>query len=320
MAMVFEFTGVGKRYGRQVALDDVSFRGERGRVVALLGENGAGKTTALRILLGLERPTAGITSVLDIDSQRHGEEIRRRVGYVPDRPALYDWMTVGEVGWFTAGFYPTGFQGRYRELVAQYGLPEDRKLKALSKGMLAKVSLALALAPEPELLVLDEPTSGLDPLVRREFLESMVDVAAAGRTVLLSSHQIAEVERVADSVIVLRQGKLVLDAELRDLKDGVRLVTITTAAGDDVEPKLPEGITVLAAQRRGVQWQMLVRARRPQLLDELEDRPDVRDVRIDTLSLEEMFVTLMRPKARLPVPTEPADTDSEGVLTEEVLP
>jgi ABC-2 type transport system ATP-binding protein len=210
MSTVFQLHQVTKRYGDSRALDNVSVVGKPGQVIALLGENGAGKTTSLKILLGLILADSGLSRVLGLDSRTQGPEIRRRVGYVPDRPALYDWMTVEEIGWFAAGFYPLGFEARFRRQTEQFQLPGSRRIRELSKGMQAKVSLALAMAHEPELLILDEPTSGLDPLVRREFLESMVDVAASGRTVLLSSHQIGEVERVADTVLVLRQGQLVL--------------------------------------------------------------------------------------------------------------
>ena len=203
MSSLFEIQDITKRFKQHAALDNVSLRGEQGQVIALLGENGAGKTTLLKILLGLLAPDGGASRVLGLDSQTHGAEIRRRVGYMPDRPALYEWMTVREIGWFAAGFYPLGYQDRYEEIVQKFSLP-DLPIKSLSKGMQGKVSLALAMAHEPELLVLDEPTSGLDPLVRREFLESMIDIASEGRTVLLSSHQIAEVERVADVVAILR--------------------------------------------------------------------------------------------------------------------
>ena len=210
MSTTFEMHRVTKVYGNRAALKNVSLTGSAGQVIALLGENGAGKTTAIKILLGLIPPDGGAARVLGMDSQAHGGEIRRRVGYMPDRPALYEWMTVEEIGWFAAGFHPIGYRQRYNELVRRFRLPAERPIKSLSKGMQGKVSLALAMAHEPQLLVLDEPTSGLDPLVRREFLESMVDVAAAGRTVLLSSHQIAEVERVADTIAIIREGRLVL--------------------------------------------------------------------------------------------------------------
>ena len=165
--------------------------------------------------------------MLGLDSRREGFEIRRRVGYLPERPTLYEWMTAAEIGWFTAGFYPDGFEFEFRRLVEGFRVPLDRKLSQMSKGMRAKVALSLAMAHQPELLILDEPTSGLDTMVRREFLESMVDVAAAGRTVLLSSHQIGEVERVADIVAIVHAGRVLLVERLEEIKRTTRQVTVT---------------------------------------------------------------------------------------------
>ena len=304
MTAIFEFQQVTKRFGKQTALDQVSFAGHSGEVVALLGENGAGKTTALKILLGLLPPDSGTPRVMGLDSQVHGAEIRRRVGYMPDRPALYEWMTVAEIGWFAAGFYPLGYQPRYQHLIQRFELPNDKPIKSLSKGMQGKVSLALAMAHEPELLVLDEPTSGLDPLVRREFLESMVDVAAAGRTVLLSSHQMTEVERVADKIAIFRGGRLVLFEPLEVLKSHVHEVVITLDGVETIPPELPAGATLLAAQRQDRQWQLLVRD-----LDEsgrisLSANPMHLDLEMRTPSLEQIFVSCMR--MTLETPTESA--------------
>ena len=141
--------------------------------------------------------------------------MRRRTGYVPEVPVLYDWMTVAEIGWFAAGFHLDSAGNDdglpvplHRAGAAASTCRRRKKIKALSKGMRAKVSLSLALASDPSLLILDEPTSGLDVLVRRDFLESMVDLAGAGRTVLLSSHQIGEVERVASHVAILHRGQV----------------------------------------------------------------------------------------------------------------
>ena len=222
---------VTKLFGNTAALNEVSYAVPTGTVFALLGENGAGKTTTIKLLLGLEEPTAGKLEVLGLDCERNGDEIRRRVGYVPERPALYEWMTAAEIGWFTAGFYPEPYEHEYRKLLEQFRVPPERKISQMSKGMRAKVSLSLSLAHQPELLILDEPTSGLDTLVRREFLESMVDIAAAGRTVFLSSHQIGEVERVADIVAIMREGELLVVESLDTLKCQVTELTITTNAG-----------------------------------------------------------------------------------------
>src|SRR6266700_2091831 len=284
MEAVIRLQNVTKRYGSQTALDRVTLEVPAGVVCALLGENGAGKTTAIKILLGLTDADEGQATVLGIDSARHGQMVRSRVGYVPERPTLYEWMTVSEIGWFTAGFYGSGFFERYLKLASGYQLPLKRKIKSLSKGMRAKVSLSLALAHEPELLILDEPTSGLDTLVRREFLEGMVDIAAAGRTVLLSSHQIGEVERVADIVAILRAGKLLLVERLETLKDQIREPNITLAADTSAVP--PISGQILSERRHRQQWQGLVRGMNEATLAALEGHENVGELRIRTPSLE----------------------------------
>lgn len=168
MSTVVEATGLTKGFRGCDALQGVDLKVPAGVVFALLGENGAGKTTLIRILTGFLPADAGRARILDLDCQTQSMQIRRRVGYVSDAPALYDWMTAEQIGWFTSAFYPDGFQLRYRELIAQFEVPLSRKLKRLSKGQRAKVALALAVAHEPDLLILDEPTGGLDPLVRRQ--------------------------------------------------------------------------------------------------------------------------------------------------------
>jgi len=239
MNPVIRFQNTSKRFGKTVALDDVSFDIPAGVVCAVLGANGAGKSTAIRVLLGLDDPDSGSTEVLGMNSRTHALEIRSRVGYVADQPPLYDWMTVEEIGWFAAGFYPTGYQSEYESLLKKFDLAADQKISGLSKGMRAKVALSLAMAHRPELLILDEPTSGLDPLVRREFLESMIDVSAEGRTVLLSSHQVAEVERVADMVAILINGKLVCLERLEDLKRSTQEVVLSLPDESSAPPTMP---------------------------------------------------------------------------------
>ncbi|HTQ38783.1 MAG TPA: ABC transporter ATP-binding protein [Pirellulales bacterium] len=305
MPPVITLAGITKRYGTQTALDRVSLDVQPGTVCALLGENGAGKTTAIRILLGLTAPDEGAATVLGHDSTKQGQAVRSLVGYVPERPTLYEWMKVSEIGWFTSGFYPSGFYQRYLKLAAGYKLPLNRKIKHLSKGMRAKVSLSLALAHEPELLILDEPTSGLDTLVRREFLEGMVDIAAAGRTVLLSSHQIGEVERVADVVAIIRSGKLLLVEQLDALKDQIRELSLTLA---DSVNKLPQlGGQILSQRLHRHQWQVLVRGLGEAELTALGEQPGVEELRIRTPSLEEMFVAYLQTGQTQsePVPAEP---------------
>jgi ABC-2 type transport system ATP-binding protein len=291
MESVIQLRGVTKRYGTQTALDRVSLDVPHGVVFALLGENGAGKTTLIRVALELTEPDAGEATVLGLPSRSQGLEIRRAVGYVSERPTLYDWMSVDEIGWFTAGFYPDGFLARYRGMIDSFNLRSQQKLKSLSKGQRAKVGLALALGHDPELLILDEPTSGLDAIVRREFLESMVDRAASGKTVFLSSHQIGEVERVAEIVAILRGGQMLLVERLDVLKQQIREITFVLP--DETPP--PElGGEVLGRRHRAHQWQVLVRNAEPTAIDRLRNDPTVSGLEIRAPTLEEIFVAYMQ--------------------------
>lgn len=305
-APVIRFHEVTKRFGQLVALDKVSLEVHPGQVFALLGENGAGKTTAIKIMLGLENADVGTSEVLGFESRSDGLCIRQRVGYVPESPTLYDWMTVDEIGWFAAGFYPDGFQQRFQQQASQFGLPRQKHLKSLSKGMRSKVVLSLALAHDPSLLVLDEPTSGLDALVRREFLESMVELAAAGRTVFLSSHQIAEVERVADVVAMVREGKVLLVERLDALKVDTREVIVTfddPQQADQLDVPWP----VLGVRTKGRQQSYLVRDWDESRVNDLQQAAGVNSVDNRAPTLEEIFVAYMQ-SDRITEPRDQLDT------------
>ena len=153
---VIRLDGISKRFGQTVALDNVSLTIPPGQVFAILGENGAGKTTAIRILLGLERADAGSAEVLGLLSAKQGRGIRSRVGYVAESPSLYPWMTVRETGWFAAGFYSDErYLENFCQQISHFRVPIAKKIKSLSKGMRSKVSLALALAHDPDVLILD---------------------------------------------------------------------------------------------------------------------------------------------------------------------
>jgi len=276
------------------ALREVDLEVPRGTVLALLGENGAGKTTLIQCLTGFLKPNSGSCRVLGLDPATDALEIRRRVGYVADAPALYDWMRVGEIGWFASSFYEEGFLEQYREAIARYEVPEDRKIRHLSKGQRAKVALALALAHDPELLILDEPTSGLDPLVRREFLESMLDRVATGRTVLLSSHQISEVERVADAVAILHQGKFCITESLSQLRDDAAEVTVSLDDPLTQLPPLPRPTQVLSERTEGRQRRVIVRGMTDEGLAQWRTWPGVSDIQVRHATLDELFAACIR--------------------------
>ena len=293
MTVLARLTNVTKKYGKQVALDNLSLEIPSGVVFALLGENGAGKSTTIKILMGLEPATSGTAEVLGMDCRKQGDLIRRKCGYIPESPVLYDWMTVSEIGWFTAGFYDEQFFPKFLQMAASYELPLEKKTGTLSKGGRAKVALALAMASEPQLLVLDEPTSGLDTLVRRQFLESMVDVAATSRTVVLSSHQIAEVERVADHVAIINKGKLLANDTLDNLKSQFERWVVTFSGADNALPELNTRI-ILHEGAGGRRQQLTVHRPDPESLWKLRDHTGVNDVEVHTPTLEEIFVSLLK--------------------------
>ncbi|MFG0290560.1 MAG: ABC transporter ATP-binding protein [Rhodopirellula sp. JB044] len=287
---VVDVQSVTKRFRNTLALDQIDMSVPLGKVFALLGENGAGKTTLLRILTGYLRPDRGSAKVLNHDCASQSEEIRRQIGYVSDSPAMYEWMSASEIGWFASAFYDGAFPRRYDELIAEFQIPIGTKLSVLSKGQRAKVALALAVAHDPELLILDEPTSGLDPIVRRQFLESMVDRAAAGRTVLLSSHQINEVERVADVVAILHAGKLRLVQPLEVLKHQTRIVTATM---DDAEVYCePPCGKVLSEEINGRQRRWVVSQLSDDWRSKFGSEGGVRTVNEVMPTLEEIFVAV----------------------------
>lgn len=294
---VIKLENVTKQFGSVVAMKDVSFEIPPGNVFAMLGENGAGKTTTIRSILGLETPDSGSIEVLGMNPRKDGIEIRRQLGYVPDSPKLYDWMKVSQIAWFSAGFYPDGFAERFMQLAEALELPTEVKIKTLSKGGRAKVALALAMAHRPDLLILDEPTSGLDTLVRRKFLESMVDVAAEGRTVLLSSHQIPEVERVADYVAIVNQGQVRVCERLDVLKQEMEQWVVTLSNPNINLPAL-DGYA-LNHEGLGKRRQLFtVRAPDPNALWTLRDTEGVLEVEVHTPSLEEIFVAYLRSDAK----------------------
>ena len=278
------------RFRGKTALDGLNLRVPKGSVFAFLGDNGAGKTTTMKILTGLAKPDSGRASILGLDCWTRSTDLRHRLGYMPERPRFYDWMTVSAIGWFTASFHRDGFLTRYHEWTDRFGLDPEKKLKHLSKGGYARVGLALALAPDPEVLLLDEPTSGLDLLTRREFLASLVELASTGRTILISSHSIAELEKACTHVGLLREGKMILCATLEELRKQVRRVSLRFAENAPDPSVLG---TVLERNGTGKFWQVLVQDPEPAAVEALRHRPGVTDFEDVPVTLEEVYAALM---------------------------
>jgi ABC-2 type transport system ATP-binding protein len=310
MSAVISLKNINKSFGRNRALVDVSLDVPEGVVFALLGENGAGKTTLIRILTGSVRPDSGSASVQALNCETQSQAIRANTGYVSDNPAMYEWMTAEEIGWFTSAFYDDAFPVRYAETLMSFEVPPSVKLKNLSRGQRAKVALALATAHDPSLLILDEPTSGLDPMVRRQFLESMVDRAALGRTVLLSSHQINEVERVADWIAILHQGELKLVQPLDALRDSTQIVTATLEHAD-ATVVMPRG-TVLSEFKNGRQMRWVVRDLAADWREDFGEDSGVQKLDQHSATLEEIFVAVCDTSAVRPQQAEGEATEPES--------
>ena len=294
-----------KSFGKQLVLDDVCLEVPQGSVFALLGENGAGKSTLIRGLMGYHRFDAGSATVLGLNPQSNTMELRRKVGFVADSPGLYEWMTVAETGWYASGFYSGDFLQRYDQLIRSFGLRPDAKISELSKGMRAKVTLSVTMAFQPQLLILDEPTSGLDPHVRRTFLESMIDMAAAGQTVFVSSHQIHEVERVADWVAILHKGRIAVAAPLEELKNESHVVSFTL---QDALLALPQELTehnVINRRQSGRTVDCLIHGPCDVLVSAIRNHPNIMDVKAIRPNLEELFLGFTQSLERKATPLVP---------------
>ena len=295
MSEMIRVNNVCKRFGKRTVLNNVSFQVPSGVVFALLGENGAGKSTLIKSMLGYNKLDSGNIAVCGLDPVKQPLEIRRKVGYVSDVPGLYEWMTVAQAGWYASGFYPQGFLKTYGERISDFQLPHDAKIRDLSKGMRAKVALSLAMAFDPELLILDEPTSGLDPLVRRSFLESMIDRAAAGQTVFLSSHQIQEVERVADWVAILHQGSLQIVAPLEELKSSISILDFSQRDPLLALPAELDQIEVLHKSQIGRSFHLMVRGLTPEIVASLSQNANLLEVKSIRPNLEELYLGFTQP-------------------------
>jgi ABC-2 type transport system ATP-binding protein len=226
---MIETVDLRKRYEDIEALRGLTLQVPAGSIFGFLGRNGAGKTTTIKILLGMARPTGGDARVfgLPAGTQHTSVEIRRRTGFVSDDKDLYGYMTVEEMVRFTAAFFPQWRADLAQRYLRAFGLPARRKVKALSRGMRTKLALLLALCRGADLLILDEPTSGLDPAMTEEVLQALVaHVSTEAMSVFFSSHQIAEVDQIADRIAIIDRGRTVLSGALDDLRENFRRIQL----------------------------------------------------------------------------------------------
>lgn len=255
---VIETIGLSKTYGTNQAVSSLNLRVASGCITAFLGQNGAGKTTTIKMLLGMMKPSEGEARLFGrkVDATDGSVELRRRVAYVSEGQNLYDYMTVSQIIRFTKSFYPAWCSDTEKALLETYKLPLSRRVKSLSKGMRRKLALLLAFARKPELLILDEPSDGLDPVAVEQLLEMLVAQCSSGTSVFFSSHQISEVERIADRVCMMHEGKLVLDSSMDEVRESYRHIDLVfNALPDERELRTPGVERVVV---RGNQVRMIV--------------------------------------------------------------
>lgn len=293
--------GLTKYYGNRAVVNSLNLRVPRGSVYGLLGRNGSGKSTTLKMLLGFVKPDRGSAEVLGENAFALAPATRTRVAYIAEGHPFLRWMTVGEAINFTKSFYPHWNTELVDQILDHFALPRRAKIRRLSNGQRAQVSLALAVAPDPELLILDDPTLGLDTVVRRDFLESLIQIIQReGRTILISSHILADVERVADRIGIMLDGVLRVDCPTDYFTSSIRKIVLEFPGQP---PAFPVCDGLVSTWRVANRLELVIVGygpRHEQLIDSLEPL----HTEVLNLNLEDAFIEYTRgPRRGLPLLT-----------------
>ena len=284
-----EIRELTRRYGKHEAVHGLSLTVRAGCCYGFFGRNGAGKTTTIKCLLNLLRPESGSVRVLGLDPQCDEVAVKSRLAYVPDAVAFYPWMTVRDTLEYFASFRAHWNRDLENDLLKRFGLNLNQKAASMSKGQKTQLALITAICPEPELLVLDEPTSGLDPIVRREFIETVIGAYQSGdpenRTVFVSTHLISEFEGLIDEFTVIEQGRNLLTMNADDARNRFKKISVRFA-GDAARLALPGALQI---RQNGRSAEILANGNSDKIIAELQkQKPE--DLRCESLSLEEIFV------------------------------
>jgi ABC-2 type transport system ATP-binding protein len=289
---VIELDHLVHKYGRTDAVNELSLSVRPGRCYGFFGRNGAGKTTTIRCLLNLLRPTSGTVRVFGLDPRRSEVEVKSRLAYVPDQVAFYPWMTVRQTLDYLASFRPRWNGGTERELLGQFRLDAGRKVNALSKGQKTQLALIGAVCAEPDLLLLDEPTSGLDPIVRREFIQTVIGAYQGGdpgrRTVFVSTHLITEFEGLIDEFTIVNNGREALTLEADEARSRFQKIHARFAGPPPAIDFLPPN----RISRHGRELEITVNGDAEAVLNRIKSlAPEA--VSLEGLTLEEIFVATL---------------------------
>jgi ABC-2 type transport system ATP-binding protein len=291
---VIEINRLVRRYGRTDAVDGLDLRVDPGRCYGFFGRNGAGKTTTIKCLLNLLRPTSGTVNVFGMNPGRNEVAVKSRLAYVPDYVAFYPWMTVRDTLDYFASFRARWNRETERALIDQFRLDPAKKTSHLSKGQRTQVALVAAVCPEPDLLVLDEPTAGLDPIVRREFIQTVIGAYQDGdpgvRTVFVSTHLISEFEGLIDEFTIIEHGRNVLTMSADVARERYQKIHARFA----VEPSGMELGGARVLRQRGKEIELVVNGSAKDVMDRLRAQ-SLESLTTESLSLEEIFVATLQP-------------------------
>jgi ABC-2 type transport system ATP-binding protein len=288
-----EIQGLHHAYGRADAVNDLNLTVPVGRCYGLFGRNGAGKTTTMKCLLNLLRPKSGSVRLFGLDPARHEVEVKRRLAYVPDQVAFYPWMTVRETLDYLCSFRLHWNRTVEKELLGRFRLDPTQKTGGLSKGQRTQLALVGAICPEPDLLILDEPTSGLDPIVRREFIETVIGAYQEGdpgnRTILVSTHLITEFEGLIDEFTIMDAGRAVLHLDADEARARYQKIRVRFA-----EPPPALGLPgALQVKQSGRDLELVTNGDGAEIMQGLRNlSPE--SITTEALTLEEIFVATLK--------------------------
>lgn len=289
---IIQVTDLVHRYGDTDAVNGLNLTVARGRCYGFFGRNGAGKTTTIKCLLNLLQPKSGEVRLFGLDPRWDEVAVKSRLSYVPDQVAFYPWMTIQELFDYLASFRKHWNHVLDAELLDRFGLDPKRKVNTLSKGEKTQVALIGALCPEPELLILDEPTSGLDPLVRREFIRTVIGAYQEGgnRTVFVSTHLITEFEGLIDEFTVIDHGKAVLTLESESARQRFTKVRMRFPA----EPPVLSSRAIVQSRRDGRELELVLDGAQKDPLEAALQAHAPEAVTREALSLEEIFLAALK--------------------------
>jgi ABC-2 type transport system ATP-binding protein len=290
MDNIIEIKDLKKEY-EEFVLDNISWNVPRGYIMGLIGPNGAGKTTTIKLIMNLISPDGGDIRVFGLNHSQNEKKIKNRIGYVGEEQYFYDYRSANWTGKFVSHFYKHWDMEKYHGLLEQFELPKKKMIRKFSKGMKVKLSLAIALSHNPELIILDEPTAGLDPVIRRDVLDLLQEITQDGsKTVLISSHITDDIARIADYITYMINGRIVRTAAKDDLLANWKKIHFTKGSLDQQTIAMLDKVEDHMFGSSGIAKNYLA------IRDKLEEGLATGDIKIESVGLDDILISLVKDK------------------------